>query len=111
MGWMFGLPLGCPPAHWKGEERISRICQAADLANCAQAQILFLPLQFPSMDAQLFLPRWEAAMEDSWDVFISETPEMPTQDIRTRLQSLLIGMRLHALVLRPSTMFYCGHLL
>jgi polysaccharide pyruvyl transferase CsaB len=91
--------VGFALRHWKGEERfIQEFAKAADaLKYQYQAQILFLPLQFPA-DAQLSA-QVEAAMEDSRDVFIldQKCSTQGYQDLICNLH-LLIGMRLHALV-------------
>lgn len=91
--------VGFALRHWKGEERFIReFARAADvLKRQYQAQILFLPLQFPA-DAELSA-QVETAMEDSRDVFIldQKCSAQEYQDLICNLH-LLVGMRLHALV-------------
>lgn len=99
-----GLDLSRPVAgfalrHWKGENRyIREFARAADgLKKKYNAQILFIPLQFPA-DKDLSQSVREA-MQEKNDVFI--LPEKcSTQGYQDLVSCchLLIGMRLHALV-------------
>ena len=100
MGVDLSRPLvGFALRHWKGEERFIReFAQAADaLKQQYQAQIVFVPLQFPA-DGELSAQVADA-MENRQDVFILDQ-KFSTQEYQDLISSfhLLIGMRLHALV-------------
>ena len=91
--------VGFALRHWKGEKRFVReFARAADeLKKRFQAQIVFVPLQFPA-DGELSNQVAEA-MENRRDVFIldQKCSTQGYQDLISCLH-LLIGMRLHALV-------------
>lgn len=91
--------VGFALRHWKGEKRFIReFARTADrLKEQFQAQIVFVPLQFPA-DGELSAQVAET-MENRQDVFILDQ-KFSTQEYQDLISSfhLLIGMRLHALV-------------
>ena len=98
-GWILPTGGGLCLRHWKGEKRFIReFARTADrLKEQFQAQIVFVPLQFPA-DGELSAQVAET-MENRQDVFILDQ-KFSTQEYQDLISSfhLLIGMRLHALV-------------
>ena len=91
--------LGFALRHWQGEERFSKeFAKAADaLQSKYEAQIVFIPLQFP-VDLE-FAKQVRAQMRNASEVSILEG-DFTTEEYLAIISNLrmLIGMRLHALV-------------
>ncbi|MCH3950680.1 MAG: polysaccharide pyruvyl transferase CsaB [Acidaminococcus sp.] len=91
--------IGFALRHWKGEDRfIKEFAAAADaLKKAFGCQILFIPLQFPADQELSKAVKHE--MQNADDVYILDR-KLSTQSYQDLISSLsmLIGMRLHALV-------------